>query len=125
MTDYSLFARNQSVFGQTHDWRIDPVTNKCADFGSTGLERLKQYRVKKCLSLSCQITHQNLPKLPENAYFGLFRSSPSTDFVIIGFIVSAHPIYVEIGWNLLEPFQQIDFKALLTHKNLKFMNFPS
>ena len=31
MTDYSLFARNLSVFGQTHDWRIDPVTNKCAD----------------------------------------------------------------------------------------------
>ena len=48
MTDYSLFARNLSVFGQTHDWRIDPVTNKCADFGSTGLERLKQYRVKRC-----------------------------------------------------------------------------
>ena len=48
MTDYSLFARNLSVFGQTHDWRIDPVTNKCADFGSAGLERLKQYRVKRC-----------------------------------------------------------------------------
>ena len=125
MTDYSLFARNLSVFGQTHDWRIDPVTNKCADFGSTGLERLKQYRVKKCLSLSCQITHQNLPKLPENAYFGLFRSSPSTDFVIIGFIVPAYPIYVEISRKVFYHFPQIDFKGLLTNKNLKFMNFPS
>ena len=48
MTDNSLFARSLSVFGQTHDWRIDPVTNKCADFGSTGLERLKKYRVKRC-----------------------------------------------------------------------------
>ena len=33
MTDYSLFARNLSVFGETHDWRIDPVTNKRANFG--------------------------------------------------------------------------------------------
>ena len=23
-----------TVLGQTHDWRIDPVTNKCAGFGS-------------------------------------------------------------------------------------------
>ena len=39
MTDHSLFARNLSVFDQTHDWRIDSVTNKLVDFSSTGLER--------------------------------------------------------------------------------------
>ena len=37
MTEYSWLARNLSVFSQTHDWRIDPVSNKCADFDSMGL----------------------------------------------------------------------------------------
>ena len=52
----------------------------------------------------------------KNAYFGLFRSSPSTDFFIIGFIVSAYPIYVEISRKVFYHFPQIDFKGLLSQK---------
>ena len=65
--------------------------------------------------------HQNVPKLPENADFGLLCSFLSANFFTIGFIVSAYPLIAKknfkVSWSTPSNRGLITFWCLKVEKS--------